>query len=49
VRAAARSAPAAEPDLFDQDDPIDLEDPIDDEPPAPIVVSVPASASEKEV
>jgi signal recognition particle receptor subunit beta len=49
VRAAARPLPAAEPDLFDQDDPIDLEDPIDDAPAAPVVVSVPAFASEKEV
>jgi signal recognition particle receptor subunit beta len=48
VRATARPVPAVEPDLFDQDDPIDLDEPID-EPVAPIVVSVPSSASEKEV
>jgi signal recognition particle receptor subunit beta len=49
VRATARPVPAVEPDLFDHEDPIDLEEPLDEGAAAPIVLSVPSSASEKEV
>ena len=48
VRAAAKPLPAVEPDLFEED-PIDLEEPIEEGAAAPVVVSVPSSASEKEV
>jgi hypothetical protein len=49
VRATAKPLPALEPDLFDQEDPIDLEEPIDGGVAAPVVLSVPSSASEKEI
>jgi signal recognition particle receptor subunit beta len=49
VRATAKPLPAVEPDLFDQEDPIDLEEPIDEVVAAPVVLSVPSSASEKEI
>jgi hypothetical protein len=49
VRATAKPLPALEPDLFDQEDPIDLEEPIDEGVAAPVVLSVPSSASEKEI
>jgi signal recognition particle receptor subunit beta len=49
ARAAAKPLPVVHPDLFEQEDPIDLEEPIEEGAAAPVVVSIPSGASEKEV